>query len=479
MQGLEASALRARFAVAVLRWLRPAGLLPDGSMTTTTQLVIQNRDELVRALDEAAELEHVLMCQYLYAAFTMKKADEPDSPYGPALSPAQYEITRRWQATIYKIARQEMEHLALVNNLRLGIGAPPYFQRPSFPVKYEYDPFTLPMILERFGLASIERFIVFERPEVWSPDDCGPDPQIIALHSAPRYNALLASGDVDVRPASYPRIDSIQVLYDAIQDAINNVHNISALENLFVFENQKESREHEPYDNFVFSQEANVFVFPVYDRRTANAAIDEILKEGEGVSAQPSDASHYCSFSWIYDGMKASDFDAAWNVITNPSTDNVKDQVAQTAMALFDYAYTTMLYMLTSFYAYYVPENDESQPGPGANGKISAALQDCAFAPMMTMVVRPLAEIITRLPAGDGEHTAGPAWAIPDADQSLTPTTEPWFYLNRFTNMIETIGRLATIAPDVVKPRVIYIRQSLSRMQANFGRTAGVAVRQM
>jgi hypothetical protein len=446
---------------------------------TTAQPIICNRDDLIKALDEAAELEQALMCQYLYAAFTMKKAGEPDSPYGPALSPAQYEITRRWQSTIYKVARQEMEHLALVNNLRLGIGAPPYFWRPNFPVKYEYDPFTLPFILERFDFDSIGRFIIFEAPEEWSPDDCGPDPKIIALSSAPRYDALMASGAVDVRPASYPQIDSIQVLYDAIQDAINNVHGYTELDNLFVYKDLKTSREHEPYDNFVFSQEANVFVFPVYDRRSANAAIDEILKEGEGVSAQPSYASHYCSFSWIHDGMKAAGFDASWNVITNPSTDNVKDQAAQTAMALFDYAYTTMLYMLSSFYAFYVPETDSGGPGTGDNARISAALQDCAFAPMMTMVLRPLAEILTRLPAGDGVHTAGPAWDIPDSDRPLTPSAEPWFYLNRFTNMIETIGRLATIAPDEAKPRLTYMRQSLSRMQANFGRTAGVAVKQM
>lgn len=170
----------------------------------------------------------------------MKKAGEPDSPFAASLTPAQNEITRRWQATILKVARQEMEHLALVNNLRIGIGAPPYFWRPNFPVKYEYDPFTLPFMLERFDFASIERFIVFEQPEEYTPDDCGPDPKIIALQSAPRYDGLLASGGVAVRPASYPPIDSIQVLYDAIQDAVNNVHDIPALENLFVFENQSE-----------------------------------------------------------------------------------------------------------------------------------------------------------------------------------------------------------------------------------------------
>src|SRR6476659_7066740 len=113
-------------------------------MTTTTDQIIRTKADLISALDEAAELEQGLMCQYLYAAFSLKKAGEPDSPYGAALTPAQYEVTRRWQATILKVARQEMEHLALVNNLRIGIGAPPYFWRPDFPVKYPFDPFTLP-----------------------------------------------------------------------------------------------------------------------------------------------------------------------------------------------------------------------------------------------------------------------------------------------------------------------------------------------
>src|SRR6188508_637876 len=124
MQGPAVSAPGTGSGAAFLPRLRPAGRLRHGPMsTTTTGQVIQTRDDLISALDEAAELEHGLMCQYLYAAFSLKKAGEPDSPYGPALTPAQYEVTRRWQATILKVARQEMEHLGLANNLRIGIGA--------------------------------------------------------------------------------------------------------------------------------------------------------------------------------------------------------------------------------------------------------------------------------------------------------------------------------------------------------------------
>jgi hypothetical protein len=59
---------------------------------------ITNRPQLVQALNEAAELEHMFICQYLYSAFSLKK--DPDAE----CSPAQLESVRRWASTIYMIA---------------------------------------------------------------------------------------------------------------------------------------------------------------------------------------------------------------------------------------------------------------------------------------------------------------------------------------------------------------------------------------
>jgi hypothetical protein len=39
---------------------------------------IDTREELINALTEAAELEHGLLCQYLFAAFSMKKHPSED-----------------------------------------------------------------------------------------------------------------------------------------------------------------------------------------------------------------------------------------------------------------------------------------------------------------------------------------------------------------------------------------------------------------
>src|SRR3954464_11781982 len=90
------------------------------------------RDLLVHLLREAAEIEQQLMIQYLYAAFSMKK--RPDA----TCTPAQYEVVRRWQSTVYMVARQEMEHLALVNGMLTAIDAEPFFDRQNIPLQFHY-----------------------------------------------------------------------------------------------------------------------------------------------------------------------------------------------------------------------------------------------------------------------------------------------------------------------------------------------------
>src|SRR3954469_22940743 len=124
------------------------------------------RDLLVYLLREAAEIEHQLMIQYLYAAFSMKK--RPDE----TCTPAQFEAVRRWQSTVYMVARQEMEHLALVNGMLTAIGAEPFFDRQNIPLQFHYylgrnlkegkalpeQPCDIPFLFERFNLEVIKRF---------------------------------------------------------------------------------------------------------------------------------------------------------------------------------------------------------------------------------------------------------------------------------------------------------------------------------
>ena len=47
-----------------------------------TPLLLPTREQLIHALYEAAELEHNLMCTYLYAAFSLKDETEVETPFG-------------------------------------------------------------------------------------------------------------------------------------------------------------------------------------------------------------------------------------------------------------------------------------------------------------------------------------------------------------------------------------------------------------
>ena len=86
-----------------------------GTVPGASTMVLQHREALVWTLGKAAALEQLVMCQYLYAAFSMKDRDDE------GLTPEQLNATRRWRREIIHIAEQEMLHLALVQNLLTAV----------------------------------------------------------------------------------------------------------------------------------------------------------------------------------------------------------------------------------------------------------------------------------------------------------------------------------------------------------------------
>jgi hypothetical protein len=97
-------------------------------------LVIEHREALVYMLCEGAELEHGIMCQYLYAAFSLKDGlDE-------GLTPEHLDAVRRWREHLYAIAGQEMLHFALVTNVLTALGYAPHVTRPNLPAPSRHYP---------------------------------------------------------------------------------------------------------------------------------------------------------------------------------------------------------------------------------------------------------------------------------------------------------------------------------------------------
>ena len=80
-------------------------------------LTVESREELVYLLGQACEIEHGLMCEYLYAQFSLKRGlDE-------GVSPAQLARIQAWEAALIGVIKQEMLHLALATNILTAIGA--------------------------------------------------------------------------------------------------------------------------------------------------------------------------------------------------------------------------------------------------------------------------------------------------------------------------------------------------------------------
>jgi hypothetical protein len=117
-------------------------------------------EELVGMLHEAAELEHALCCQYLFAAWTLRRGGEP------GVSAAAAAMAEQWDQQITKIAVQEMYHLLLVSNLLTAIGAEPHLQRPNFPQRASrFSEVGLPSELAAFSAETIGRLVCWEKPE--------------------------------------------------------------------------------------------------------------------------------------------------------------------------------------------------------------------------------------------------------------------------------------------------------------------------
>ena len=88
---------------------------------------IENRAQLIYLLTEAAELEHGVMCSYLFAAFSIKQ----DVKEG--VTEEQLGIIRHWRGTILQIAIQEIVHMSLACNLLTAVGGAPHLHRPNLP----------------------------------------------------------------------------------------------------------------------------------------------------------------------------------------------------------------------------------------------------------------------------------------------------------------------------------------------------------
>lgn len=350
------------------------------------KIVIASREHLWWLLLEAAELEHMIMCQYLFAEFSLK------SGTAEGLTSEQTDAVERWRKAIRGIAVEEMLHLALVYNLLTAIGGAPTFNRPNFPQLSGYFPSRLQLDLMPFGERALRHFLYLERPEGMERQ-----PAEGFVPSAPP-RPQVEKDEIMPRGQEYTTVGA---LYRGIADGLRNLAAAHGEEGVFIGMPQAQATP----ERFHWPQ-----LIAVTDLASGLAAVEQIIEQGEGARGDWHDA-HYGRFLTMweeYHALREQDpgFDPARPVLpafTDQPFDIAEPQVVITdpltsrTAEVAALGYEVVLHLLLRFFTH--TEETEEELATLINGAIDA----------MVAVVRPLGVALTHMPIGP-EHpgrTAG------------------------------------------------------------------------
>ena len=417
----------------------------SGKAAPEAEFVIEHREALIYALCQAAELEHGIMCQYLFAAFSLKQSTEE------GLTEAEAAAAVRWRKQISHVAAQEMLHLALVHNLLSAIGAAPHLARPNLPVPANHYPAGVQLALIPFGEQALRHFMFLERPEGMDLADAE------GLAAVGQAVPLLSERDIVPQGQDFATVGH---LYRSIEAGFEHLAGTRGEDWLFVGPPRAQATS----GNFRWPE-----LVCVTGLASARRAIEEILEQGEGPRGVWRDA-HFGQFVNILDeyqqlcaanpgfdpvrpvlaaNVRPHDRDADHPVIGDPLTARVTD--------LFNVSYEILLQIFERFFAHTEESDDQLQ-----------VLADATIA-LMVRVIRPLGGLITTLPVGPAHpgRTAGPSFELFYENDYLMPHREAAWAL-----LAERLDQAAWLCEAIGSGRGAAIAGSLDPVLAAMRETA-------
>jgi CDGSH-type Zn-finger protein/truncated hemoglobin YjbI len=417
-----------------------------GRAAPEAPFVIEHREALIYMLCQAAELEHGIMCQYLFAAFSLKQSASE------GLSDAELAAVTRWRKQISHVATQEMLHLALVQNLLSAIGAAPHLTRPNLPHPAGHYPAGVQLALLPFGEQALQHFMFLERPEGMDLDDAD------GLAAVDRAIPVLNERDIVPQGQDFKTVGH---LYRSIEDGIARLAAKYGERWLFVGPPRAQATQ-------------QYFRWPelvaVTGLATAQRAIDTILEQGEGPRGDWRDA-HFGQFVAIldeYQQMTAAnpEFSPVRPVVTanvRPCERPVEvplitDRLTARVTDLFNVGYEILLQAFERFFAH--TEESDLQ---------LRALADVTI-DLMLRVIKPLGDLITKLPAGTAYpgRTVGPSFELFYEDDYLVPHREAAWAL-----LAERVDEAAWLCEELWAGRGAHIAGELAPVGQALAEIAG------
>ena len=349
----------------------------SGDLAAEPALKVETREELVYLLGQACEIEHGLMCEYLYAQFSLKRGLDED------LTPDQLGRVRAWETALISVIKQEMLHLALSTNILTAIGAAPHFERPNFPVLSRWYPPGVEIALVPFGERALRHFIYLERPEGMALDDA-------AGFAAARHARPLTAGEAAL-VAVPQEWRTVGHLYRGIEAGLDYLCGRYGEGAVFVGP---------PGVQAV----TDIFEWPeliaVTDLASARQAIEVIVEQGEGARGDWM-RSHFGTFVGILEDLLAvQSADPAFNparpvepafVRLPPDVDSgtlIEDVLTARVADLTSGLYEVVLQVLSRYYIHH--------------GETAAELDTLARTAkhLMNWIMRELGAVLATLPVG-------------------------------------------------------------------------------
>ena len=402
--------------------------MADTEQQAPHRIEINSREDLTLVLCEASTLEHMIMCEYLFAKFSLKRSESE------GVTPDGLEKVQRWKEVIGTVAVQEMTHLALVNNMLVSIGSSPYFQHSNFPQPSRYFSPNIRLALVPFGEQALRHFLYLERPEG------------MAIEGVPGFEALGDLNPVELKGGIVPKqqyFSTVGNLYRGIQKGFENLVAKYGEEGVFIGAAQTQATE----GRFGLPN-----LIAVKDLESANRAIEGIVEMGEGARGDWMNA-HFGMFLRVFrEFMDTKGADPSFRptrpvaaaytrqpvgaesatIISDPFTSSVAD--------LFNASYGLAIQTLSRYYVHEGDRPEELQ-----------ALADTAVG-IMSRVIDPIGVLLTTLPMGSSLPgvTAGPSFELQSREYLLPHRREAILVLEE--RLAELTHYASTLSKDSPSP---------------------------
>lgn len=351
------------------------------------------RDVATKLLHIGAEVEHSLAVQYLYAAYSLGGWQPGDK---------EREQAQTWQRTILEIAREEMAHLATIQNLLIAIGSPLSFDREEFPATTDLYPF--PFELQKLTRRTLGMYVLAEMPDSKVLED------ETLVREIDDIKAFVGGGNMDA-------VHRVGHIYDWTRELIKPSSGAAGpggpVPRLGSSDFSADSLQFQVRPDEWGLGYQDLLIMNATDRDSAAAAIEAIADQGEGTSVRDIASSHFGKFLEIYRAFPDEQApQPARNVATNPTIDEIVEpgrlitnKAARAWAGLFNLRYRMLLMFLSHSFRV-------EAPLPSSGRTPRGLLISWTFGEMYNL--RSIADILMELPLADSlDVRAGPPFEMP------------------------------------------------------------------